>query len=109
MFRPTSPLLMGNLWKIPWRLSRPQKLRHRRRLRAVDKVVETVSAALARQNKTIEAVERWKKEMPTEEEMRPKDKYSVFARYEKTYRKGIHKVPKWTRIGASQRVNPPGF
>jgi hypothetical protein len=36
------------------------------------------------------ATERWKTEMPTEAEMRPKDKYTMFGRYEKDYRKGIH-------------------
>lgn len=35
-------------------------------------------------------VVRWKVEMPTEEEMLPKDKYSVFDRKVKRYRKGIH-------------------
>lgn len=35
-------------------------------------------------------LERWKAEMPTEEEMRPKDKYTIFDRKEKRYRKGIH-------------------
>ena len=63
--------------------------------------------------------------MPTEQEMLPKDKYTVFDRKEKKYRKGIHseidicridggeklmciaEVPKWTRV--SQRLNPPGF
>lgn len=33
---------------------------------------------------------RWKEEMPTEQEMRPKDKYTMFDRKEKRYRKGIH-------------------
>jgi len=33
---------------------------------------------------------RWKAEMPTEQEMLPKDKYSVFDRKVKRYRKGIH-------------------
>ncbi len=28
--------------------------------------------------------------MPTEEEMRAKDKYTMFDRKEKTYRKGVH-------------------
>jgi Mitochondrial ribosomal protein L31 len=62
--------------------------------------------------------------MPREEEMLPKDKYSIFDRKEKKYRKGIHsewwffasftksltvraELPKWTRV--SQRINPPGF
>lgn len=35
-------------------------------------------------------IERWKAEMPREEEMRPKDKYTIFDRKEKRYRKGIH-------------------
>ncbi|KAI9762224.1 MAG: hypothetical protein M4579_000547 [Chaenotheca gracillima] len=57
--------------------------------------------------KTMKAIERWKAEMPTEAEMRPKDKYTMFDRKEKNYRKGIHKLPKWTRL--SQRINPPGY
>lgn len=38
----------------------------------------------------MKAVERWYAEMPREEEMLPKDKYSIYDRKEKTYRKGIH-------------------
>lgn len=30
--------------------------------------------------------------------MDPKDKYTVFSRRSKGYRKGIHKMPKWTRV-----------
>lgn len=56
---------------------------------------------------TIKLIERWKAEMPTEQEMLPKDKYTIFDKKEKKYRKGIHKLPKWTRV--SQRLNPPGF
>ena len=77
--------------KIPWRLSAPQKARQRKRLRAVDKVVDTVSAALQRNNAgSIKAVERWYNEMPREQEMLPKNKYTIFDRKEKKYRKGIH-------------------
>lgn len=61
----------------------------------------------ARLQGTIKLIERWKAEMPTEQEMLPKDKYTVFNRYAKKYRKGVHKIPKWTRV--SQRLNPPGF
>ncbi|EPS33438.1 hypothetical protein PDE_08400 [Penicillium oxalicum 114-2] len=107
MFKPTSALFSGLLWKTPWRLSSPQKARQRKRLRAVDQVVDTLSAALSRQGKTTKAVERWYAEMPREEEMLPKDKYTLFDKKEKNYRKSIHKLPKWTRV--SQRVNPPGF
>lgn len=98
----------------------------------MDRVVDTLSAALARQGQSTKAVERWYAEMPREEEMLPKDKYTIFDKKEKTYRKGIHstsiprensahyseecaksffsllpELPKWTRV--SQRVNPPGF
>jgi predicted RNase H-like nuclease (RuvC/YqgF family) len=76
--------------KIPWRLSPTQKLRQRRRLRAVDKVVETLSNALAKKGETLKSLERWKAEMPTEAEMLSKDKYTMFDRKEKRYRKGIH-------------------
>ncbi|RMJ06845.1 hypothetical protein CDV36_013563 [Fusarium kuroshium] len=106
-FRITNPLSGGLLWKIPWRLSKFQKRRHRLRLRAVDNVVATVDAALAKKGHTLEALERWKAEMPTEAEMLPKDKYTMFDRKAKRYRKGIHKLPKWTRV--SQRINPPGY
>ncbi|KAI4106951.1 MAG: hypothetical protein L6R37_001950 [Teloschistes peruensis] len=89
-FRPTSPLSGGLLWKIPWRLSAPQKARQRKRLRAVDSVVACVDTALRKQGSSMKDLDRWKAEMPREEEMRPKDKYTIFDRKEKRYRKGIH-------------------
>ncbi|KAL8730184.1 MAG: hypothetical protein Q9166_004267 [cf. Caloplaca sp. 2 TL-2023] len=106
-FRATSSLSGGLLWKIPFRLSVPRKARQRKRLRAVDTVISVVDTALRKQGSSLKEVERWKQEMPSEQEMRPKDKYTVFDRKEKRYRKGIHKIPKWTRV--SQRINPPGF
>ncbi|PQE34122.1 ribosomal subunit l31 protein [Rutstroemia sp. NJR-2017a WRK4] len=106
-FRPTNVLSGGLLWKIPWRLSKFQKARQRKRLRAVDSVVATLDKALAKIGTTTKNLERWKEEMPTEQEMLPKDKYTIFDRKEKKYRKGIHKLPKWTRL--SQRLNPPGY
>jgi hypothetical protein len=39
-------------------------------------------------------------ELPKEHEMNPKDKYSLFSATTPGYRKGIHKVPKWTRVCA---------
>ncbi|KAJ5335964.1 54S ribosomal protein [Penicillium brevicompactum] len=107
MFKSTQALFGGLLWKTPWRLSSPQKARQRKRLRSVDRVVDTLSAALERNGQTSKAVSRWYAEMPREEEMLPKDKYTLFDKKEKSYRKSIHKLPKWTRV--SQRVNPPGF
>ncbi|ETN39076.1 uncharacterized protein HMPREF1541_05298 [Cyphellophora europaea CBS 101466] len=107
MFRPTQRLLGGLLWYRPWRLSPPQKARQRKRLKLVDQVVDTVSAALQKGGMSSKAIDRWYSEMPREEQMLPRDKYTIFDRKEKSYRKGIHKLPKWTRV--SQRVNPPGF
>ncbi|KAH7377644.1 mitochondrial ribosomal protein subunit L31 [Pyrenochaeta sp. MPI-SDFR-AT-0127] len=92
-FRLTNPLSGGLLWKTPWRLSRHQKYRQRERLRHVDTVVSTLDNALRRLGQSMKKVERWKMEMPTEEEMLPKDKYTVFDRKVKRYRKGIHS--KW--------------
>ncbi|KAI0914436.1 mitochondrial 54S ribosomal protein YmL31 [Ustulina deusta] len=106
-FRATNALSGGLLWKIPWRLSRFQKARHRQRLRAVDAVVATIDQALAKKGETLKALDVWKETMPSEAEMLPKDKYTMFDRKAKRYRKGIHKLPKWTRV--SQRVNPPGY
>jgi hypothetical protein len=37
-------------------------------------------------------------DLPKEHEMDPKDKYTVFSPHHRGYRKGIHKVPKWTRV-----------
>ncbi len=57
----------------------------------MDKVVDTVSAALQRNGAvSAKAIDRWYSEMPREEEMLPKDKYTIFDRKEKRYRKGIH-------------------
>lgn len=39
--------------------------------------------------------------------MPPRDKYTVFTRHERGYRKGIHKVPKWTRVSNTTRL--PSF
>lgn len=46
-------------------------------------------------------------ELPTETAMPAKDKYTVFSRHARGYRKGLHKVPKWTKV--TQRINPTGF
>lgn len=87
----------------------------------------TMTGDQARNMGTIKLIERWKADMPTEADMLPRDKYTMFDRKEKKYRKGIHsespsvpnlltttdpialvpELPKWTRV--SQRVNPPGF
>ena len=96
-------------------------------MQAVDQVVATVANALAKQGESLKSLERWNTEMPTEAQMLPRDKYTMFDRKAKRYRKGIHStsfsgpwdfwrvvwltvalgLPKWTRV--SQRINPPGF
>lgn len=70
-----------------------QKARQRKRLRAVDKVVDTVSAALQRNGlPQTKSIQRWYAEMPREEEMLPRDKYTIYDRKERGYRKGIHSM-----------------
>jgi len=73
-------------------------------MRRVDRIVDCVDNALKKQGVTIAAVERWKAEMPTEAEMEPKDKYTIFARNARGYRKGVHSKPSswrwwWKRVG----------
>ncbi|TLD15359.1 ribosomal protein subunit L31 [Venturia nashicola] len=89
-FKLSTPLSGGLLWKIPWRLSKFQKNRQRLRLRRIDSIVATVDSALKKQGVTTKAVELWKQEMPTEPEMLAKDKYTIFDRKVRKYRKGIH-------------------
>lgn len=67
-----------------------QKRRQRKRLRLVDNVVATLNKALGRQGLSTKNLDRWNDEMPKEEEMLAKDKYTIFDRKEKKYRKGIH-------------------
>lgn len=52
-------------------------------------MVSVVEQALAKQGMTTKTLDRWKEEMPKEEEMLPKDKYTIFDRKEKKYRKSI--------------------
>lgn len=57
--------------------------------------METIQKALAKQGTTTKNLERWKDEMPGESEMVPKDKYSIFDRKARGYRKNIRR--KWLR------------
>ncbi|KAM0755110.1 hypothetical protein T439DRAFT_297556 [Meredithblackwellia eburnea MCA 4105] len=101
-FKPTPIALGGLLWKMPWRLSQTRKMRARLRLKAVDSVISTLESSGVTTLSLTKALK-----LPLESEMSPKDKYTVFSRTERGYRKGLHKVPKWTRI--TQRENPVGF
>ena len=80
-------------------MSSPQKARQRKRLRAVDRVVDTLSAALERNGHSTKAVNRWYAEMPREEEMLPKDKYTLFDKKEKSYRKSLHSMLGLSIVG----------
>ncbi|KIJ69483.1 hypothetical protein HYDPIDRAFT_80757 [Hydnomerulius pinastri MD-312] len=101
-FRPTPIASVGLLWKTPWKLSVTRKANARARLKKVDAVIEAVRASGVQCN----ALERVMA-LPKEHEMDPKNKYTVFSPNHRGYRKGIHKVPKWTRL--TLRVNPEGF
>jgi hypothetical protein len=76
-------------------------------MRQVDKNIEKIGLALESQGKTLRLLEALKQNLPKESEMPPKDKYWVFSRKARGYRKGAHLQPKWTRI--TNRVPPPGF
>ena len=97
--------------KTPWKLSRTRKANVRARLKRVDSVIEAVRASgveckslvrfyysLLSSLSPISRRQTQALELPKEHEMPPRDKYTVFSRHEKGYRKGIHKVPKWTRV-----------
>ncbi|EPQ58720.1 hypothetical protein GLOTRDRAFT_36042 [Gloeophyllum trabeum ATCC 11539] len=89
-----SPVSQGGLlWKVPWRLSRTRKANQRDRLKKVDSVIEAVRASGVQCNALTEALQ-----LPKEHEMAPRDKYTVFSPHSRGYRKGIHKVPKFTRV-----------
>ncbi|KZT11480.1 mitochondrial ribosomal protein L31 [Laetiporus sulphureus 93-53] len=102
-FRPTPISMGGLLWKIPWKLSPTRKANARTRLKRVDAVIDAVKASGVECEALTKALQ-----LPKEHEMSPRDKYTVFTRQlRKGYRKGIHKVPKWTRL--TLRTNPTGF
>ncbi|KAJ3575992.1 hypothetical protein NP233_g721 [Leucocoprinus birnbaumii] len=101
-FRASNVNCSGLLWKTPWKLSVTRKANVRARLKKVDAVIETVRASGVQCRSLAQALE-----LPKEHEMPAKDKYTVFSKHEKGYRKGIHKVPKWTRL--TLRTNPKGF
>jgi hypothetical protein len=89
-------------------MSQNRKFRQRQRLRAVDTVIDTLYTSLGAAGETCKALNRAVAENIPEPEMLPKNKYTVFARGSEGYRKGIHKVPKFTRV-SSPREGPRGF
>ncbi|KAJ1994667.1 hypothetical protein H4R33_000184 [Dimargaris cristalligena] len=102
-FRTSFTALSGRAWHIPARLSPTRKANVRKRLRAADEVIDVLSQT----GVTCKVLERFKA-MPKESEMLSRDKYTVFSRKHTHYRKGIHRVPKFTRV-ALPRTTPEGF
>lgn len=55
--------------------------------------MNTINKSLERHGKMpTKTMTRWNEEMPREEEMLPKDKYTMFDKKAKRYRKGIHSM-----------------
>lgn len=73
--------------KVPWRLSGPRKQRVRERLRNVDDVIATIEKSGVACKSLDRALA-----LPKESEMPARDKYTVFNRNSRGFRKGIHKV-----------------
>ncbi|GAA5990101.1 hypothetical protein JCM5350_001101 [Sporobolomyces pararoseus] len=105
-FRPSPIASVGLLWKMPYRLSKTRKFRQRLRLKSVDSLISTLTSTTPTSFPPVQSLTKVLA-LPTEKEMKPKDKYTTFSRKDQGYRKGIHKVPQWTKI--TSRTNPQGF
>ncbi|KAJ1964660.1 hypothetical protein IWQ62_002870 [Dispira parvispora] len=92
-FKPSFAALSGRAVYIPWRLSSTRKANVRKRLRAADEVIDVLSQT----GVSCRVLEKVQKQ-PKEHEMLSKDKYYVFSRKDRGYRKGVQKVPKFTRV-----------
>ncbi|RIA93540.1 mitochondrial ribosomal protein L31-domain-containing protein [Glomus cerebriforme] len=101
-FRATMITCGGLLWKNPSKMSRTRKANVRKRLRAVDAVIEAVNKSGVK----CKALD-YARSLPKESEMTPRDKYTVFSKKHKGYRKSLHKVPKFTKV--TIRTTPSGF
>lgn len=106
-FRASPVNLGGLLWKRSWRLSAPQKRRQRHRMQLVDSNIDVLYEGLKANAMSAKKIEDLKTNFPRENEMKSKDKYTVFNKHARGYRKGVHFVPKWTKL--SLRDNPENF
>lgn len=106
-FKSTIVALGGLLWKVPRVMSQHQKFRHRLRMKTVDRNVERILQGLKSTKQSCSTVDKFLKNVPKESEMAPRDKYTIFSRKTKTYRKGAHRQPKFTRV--TNRNIPKGF
>ncbi|KAJ2080942.1 hypothetical protein H4R24_002695 [Coemansia sp. RSA 988] len=102
-FRPTLAAFGGRAWRIPWRMSKTRKANVRKRLREVDGVIDTLMASGV-QCKQLDLI----KDLPRENEMLPRDKYTTFSRTAKNHRKSVHKVPHFTKRPIP-RTTPKNF
>lgn len=76
-------------------------------MQLVDSNIENLYQGLKSQGLQLELVNKLKFEFAKESEMLPKDKYTVFNKTSRGYRKSVHLVPKWTK--KSFRSNPEHF
>ncbi|GMG40266.1 unnamed protein product [Ambrosiozyma monospora] len=106
-FRSSQTCLGGLLWKRPWRLSQPQKYRQRKRMQQVDSNIQALYDGLTANKMKAERITNLMENFPKESEMLPKDKYTVFDKHSRGYRKAAHFVPKWTKL--SFRDGPKNF
>ncbi|GMM45184.1 mitochondrial 54S ribosomal protein YmL31 [Pichia kluyveri] len=106
-FKSTCSVLSGLLWKKPWRLSAPQKRRQRHRMQTVDENIRVLFEGLQENGMNSKKITNLQLNFPKENEMLPRDKYTVFNKHSRGYRKGAHFVPKWTKL--SLRENPENY
>lgn len=76
-------------------------------MQQVDSNIENLYEGLEKKNLQCKIINQLMFEFPKESEMLPKDKYYVFNKQAKNYRKGVHLNPKWTK--RSFRNNPEHF
>lgn len=76
-------------------------------MQMVDANIEALYEGLTSNNMTAKKIVDLKENFPKENEMAAKDKYTVFNKHARGYRKGVHFVPKWTKL--SLRHNPENF
>ncbi|PVV05078.1 hypothetical protein BB560_000409 [Smittium megazygosporum] len=102
-FRGSFASFSGRAWNFPAKLTKTRKANVRKRLAAADDVLQ----------KLVDSGVDFKwlrnaRKLPTEKEMDPRDKYTTFSRKTKDHRKGIHRVPKFTKVPLP-RTSPVGF
>jgi hypothetical protein len=87
-------------------MSVPRKRRQRQRLRDVDGVMAILAEGMRQTKQSCRALDRALSTWRTEAEMPAKDKYWVFSKKDREsgYRKGAHKVPKWTKYVTPRQI-----